>query len=82
MKIYDPYTDSFIERDTGVKIDEPTKDYEPKLFRDLVLVVRCKDCKWYIDNTTVEESLKYCRWRTDESPDEDDFCSLGERREK
>lgn len=45
----------------------------------IVEVVRCEDCKWYIDNTTVEESLNNCRWRTDENPDTDDFCSLGER---
>lgn len=45
-------------------------------------ITLCKDCKWYINNTTVEASLKYCHWRTDENPDEDDFCPLGERREE
>lgn len=64
------------------KIDDVTDQTELKLLANIVPVVRCKYCKWYIDNTTVENSLLYCRWRTDENPDDDDFCSCGEWREE
>ena len=41
-------------------------------------LVRCKDCRYY--HTEVGEDE--CRWRTDESPNDDDFCSYGERAEQ
>lgn len=34
-------------------------------------VVRCKDCIYY-------DNYELCRWRQDEQPDVDDFCSAGE----
>lgn len=45
--------------------DAPTVDATP--------VVRCKDCIYY-------DSYELCKWRQDEQPDEDDFCSVGERK--
>lgn len=47
---------------------------------DAVEVVRCKDCKWWQDNNAGYPS-EYCKWDKDETPDYDDFCSMGERRE-
>lgn len=35
-------------------------------------IIRCENCKWY--------ETEECRWREDESPDEDDFCSYAEQR--
>ena len=47
-------------------------------------IVRCKECRWWIDNLTDEstdEDYLECRWKEDEAPNADDFCSYGERRE-
>ena len=51
-------------------------------------VVFCKDCKWrHIEPYhTDEQGLTRwlvddgCRWNEDEEPDDDDFCSYGEKR--
>ena len=50
---------------------------------DAVPVVRCKDCKfrntsWYDKRDMLEE---FCRWDRDESPNDDDYCSYGVRKE-
>lgn len=50
----------------------PTIDAEP--------VVRCKDCKYWQDNNGGYPHEE-CRWGKEETPDETDFCSYGERRE-
>ena len=47
---------------------------------DAVRVVRCKDCRHWQDNNGGYPN-KECRWRGDETPDADDFCSYGERKE-
>ena len=47
---------------------------------DAVPVVRCKDCRYWQDNNGGYPN-KECRWREDETPDADDFCSCGERKE-
>lgn len=39
-------------------------------------LVRCKECKWHSYDTDDE-----CRWRIEEIPKDDDFCSRGERKE-
>lgn len=36
-------------------------------------IVRCKECKWHHYDTDDE-----CRWRIEEIPKDDDFCSRGE----
>ena len=49
---------------------------------DYVLVVRCKDCKWYAPNN--DGRWYGCAIDTshpDNEPKPDDFCSFGERRE-
>ena len=38
-------------------------------------IVRCKECKWHHYDTDDE-----CRWRIEEIPKDDDFCSYGERK--
>ena len=51
---------------------------------DAVNVVRCKDCIWWINNLTefsADEDFLQCRWNEEESPNADDFCSYGERKE-
>lgn len=47
---------------------------------DAVEVVRCKDCKYWQDNNGGYPNPD-CRWNEQETPDADDFCSFGERRE-
>ena len=44
-------------------------------------VVRCKDCKYWQDNNDGYPHEE-CRWGHGETPDANDFCSYGERREK
>ena len=47
---------------------------------DAEVVVRCKDCKYWQDNNDVY-SHEECRWRRGETPDANDFCSYGTRKE-
>jgi hypothetical protein len=47
-------------------------------------LVRCKDCRFYWGNLgedDTDEMYGECRWDSDEMPNDDDFCSYGERRE-
>lgn len=46
---------------------------------DVVKVVRCRDCKYWQDNNGGYPHEE-CRWGKDETPDENDYCSCGERR--
>lgn len=51
-----------------------------------VEVVRCKDCKYrniFRHESEMGDSFdEYCRWHPNESPDDDDYCSYGERGEQ
>ena len=47
---------------------------------DAVEVVRCKDCKYWQDNNDGYPHEE-CRWGHGETPDANDFCSYGERKE-
>ena len=42
-------------------------------------IVRCKDCVYWQDNNEGYPH-KDCKWREDETPDPDDYCSAGERK--
>lgn len=42
-------------------------------------LIRCKDCVYWQDNNAGYPHIG-CKWRDDETPDPDDFCSAGERR--
>ena len=46
---------------------------------DVVEVVRCKDCKWYC--LWPRYGFMICDMWMGNQPNEDDFCSRGERRE-
>ena len=50
----------------------PTIEAEP--------VVYCRDCKYWQDNNGGYPHEE-CRWGKGETPDGDDFCSYGERKE-
>jgi hypothetical protein len=43
-------------------------------------LVRCAECKHWQDNNGGYPTTE-CRWGHDETPDADDFCSYGERKE-
>ena len=43
-------------------------------------LIRCKDCIYWQDNNEGYPHIG-CKWREDETPDPDDFCSAGERKE-
>ena len=47
---------------------------------DVVEVVHCRACKYWQDNNGGYPHDE-CRWGNGETPDADDFCSYGERRE-
>lgn len=48
---------------------------------DAVEVVRCKDCRYWQDNNGGYPHEE-CRWGHNETPDADDYCSYGERKEQ
>lgn len=47
---------------------------------DAVPVTRCKGCQYWQDNNGGYPNEE-CRWREDETPDADDFCSYGKRKD-
>lgn len=46
---------------------------------DAEVVVRCKDCKYWKNNNNGYPHEE-CRWGHGETPDDNDFCSYGERK--
>lgn len=64
-----------------VPIDEKivTEEYIDAMRKRYTEIIRCEDCKFYQENNggyPIEE----CKWRSDETPDMKDYCSLGERK--
>lgn len=59
--------------------------FEVKRNVDVVPVVRCKDCKWFVDNNGGEwygcKMFQVVRITPEDAPKPDDFCSYGERRD-
>lgn len=47
---------------------------------DAESVIRCKGCQYWQDNNGGYPNEE-CRWREDETPDADDFCSYGKRKD-
>lgn len=47
---------------------------------DVVPVVWCKDCKYWQDNNDGYPHEE-CRWGHEETPEANDFCSYGERKD-
>lgn len=52
---------------------------------DVVPVVRCKDCKWFVDNNGGEwygcKMFQVVRITPEDAPKPDDFCSYGKRKD-
>lgn len=73
------------ERDTAIsQLEEYGIGFAEKK-RDLVEVVRCKDCKWYEQkqkNLPYAVKKSYCNRSCTLATKEDDFCSYGERSEE
>ena len=63
-------------------IDRPTRSQFKRMAVQLGYekVVHCKDCKYWQDNNDGYPHEE-CRWGHGETPDANDFCSYGERRE-
>jgi hypothetical protein len=66
------YIDADAYEFSGDLINEPTAD--------VVEVVRCKECKHRIEGAKMCAHPKAIGWDAIE-PEDDDFCSYGERRE-
>ena len=62
-------------------IEYALEDLEDIPPADVAPVVRCKDCVYYQDNNDGYPHDGR-RWRSDETPDADDFCSFAERKDK
>ena len=62
-------------------INEAMSAIEQQPTADVVDVVRCKDCRYWQDNQEGHYPNELCPWDKNETPDEDDYCSFGERRE-
>ena len=59
---------------------DDTLDYiDSEQAADVAPVVRCKDCKYWQDNNDGYPHEE-CRWGHGETPDANDFCSYGERK--
>ena len=43
-------------------------------------IVRCKDCRYWQDNNGGYPNPE-CPWGKEETPDPDDYCSFGERKD-
>ena len=56
-------------------------DYVPKPNKNLVEVVRCKECKHYKDTFCGCHTAPYCNRESREYRNPDDYCSYGERKE-
>ena len=71
---YDPYTNGF---DNAVTI---VKNFQSA---DVVEVVRCKDCKYYVHNNIFNAKCwDLTKGFIAESKNPYDFCSYGERRQE
>lgn len=76
--------DDLISR-SALLADLREKGFLPVIVRrtpdaDVVPVVRCKDCKYWQDNNGGYPHEE-CRWGHGETPDANDFCSYGERKD-
>ena len=62
-------------------IDRPTRSQFKRMAVQLGYerVVHCKDCKYWQDNNDGYPHEE-CRWWHGETPDSNDFCSYGERK--
>ena len=77
----DALEDKFGCSDADILAKEEIRD-APTI--DAVPIVRCKDCKWFVDNNGGEwygcKMFQVVRITPEDAPKPDDFCSYGERR--
>ena len=71
--------DSIPQFHTGSFLTKEQAEQFKETFKNLTVVVRCCDCVYWQDNNSGYPHIG-CKWREDETPDPDDFCSAGERR--
>lgn len=69
------------EREENIGEIVTLEDFDRQPTEDVVKVVRCEDCKYYQDNNNGYPHNE-CKWCKDETPDADDFCSYGERKDE
>ncbi len=78
---YDFYSDDDIPfmREYRAEDEEEYREYAITLddLPEAVEVVYCKDCRWR--NVEPDAFGGGCRWWPEESPDDDDYCSYGEK---
>ena len=78
----DALEDKFGCSDADILAKEEIRD-APTI--DAVPIVRCKDCKWFVDNNGGEwygcKMFQVVRITPEDAPKPDDFCSYGERRD-
>lgn len=61
--------------------DECCEAWKPKgKETNMVEVIRCKDCIYWQDNNNGYPHQD-CKWNHNETPDPEDYCSAGERKE-
>lgn len=53
--------------------------YEMVKDAPVIEIVLCKDCRYYQDNNGGYPNAD-CKWRKNETPDANDYCSCGERK--
>lgn len=79
--------DDYVPREFHDKTCEAMAKRHQKEIEDMVSVVRCKECKYWLSDKPIKNKwfqngeVDQCKWRTDESPNADDYCSYGERSE-
>ena len=69
------------EREENIGEIVTLEDFDRQPTEDVAKVVRCKDCKYYQDNNNGYPHNE-CKWCKDETPDADDFCSYGDRKDE
>lgn len=57
-----------------------TKPQVQQTTEEFVRIVRCKDCKWYIKDTTDPYIFDCCNEDGLFHPSDDDYCSEGEKK--
>lgn len=67
----------------NAKVSHEQVEQQAENLKDWVPVVRCKDCKWFVDNNGGEwygcKMFQVVRITPEDAPKPDDFCSYGER---
>ena len=76
------FASKYKERTKAVeKLCQAIIDKRVKSEDDFAVVVRCKDCKHYVDSPYNNEDMMCVNWERCIFPNADDFCSCGERKD-